>query len=168
MQIGIWYLFVPAGCVGGGLNTGTLAAFPPAITWKLLNSVSLECIWCLSRRCPFAGPQGEYLYESESVCGPFKRTPGFPAALCLRETNSLLPFTVRYHGDPSSWHWSSWLGCLVWGWDLSLKRGTLQLRCPSWFSTITRVWDQLVLSLYTSYWSRCGFFFTFLVIVLFG
>lgn len=64
---------------------------------------------------------------SESVHGPLRGMPGIPATLCLTQMQFSLISTVKYYGDSSFWHWCSKLGSSLWGWDLSLLRGHLQL-----------------------------------------
>ena len=87
----------------GGFNKGTMApastsvcerAAPPALTPKPNNSVPphislvlfklLSLLWSLWQ-----------VFASESVCGPFQRTPGFTAALLLTLMDSPLIFTAR-------------------------------------------------------------------------
>lgn len=67
-----------------------MAAIALALTLKSHNSVSSgmslvppEPLLSLHQS------PGGVLANEKSVCGPFKKTPGFPAALCLTQTDGI-------------------------------------------------------------------------------
>lgn len=94
------------GHVGEGLNTGKIAA-PCWLYWKKAqhkDNGSFPSIPCpeatpqslslyvsgTSLSCsPFAGAQTECLGVKKSICGPFKRVPGFPAALYFTQMDEI-------------------------------------------------------------------------------
>lgn len=63
---------------GRSLNTGTLAAVPPALVLKLLNSFSPFMYLAPHKPLSLHQNPGEYLGVRESVLQLFKRTSGFP------------------------------------------------------------------------------------------
>lgn len=78
MQIQIWHLPFPAGCLVGGLDKRTIAA----LALKPIIQFFLICLWYILRCSLFAR-------ASESMYEPFKKTPGFPAAFCLTQTDRI-------------------------------------------------------------------------------
>lgn len=92
------------GCRGEeGFNKGTMApastsvwerAAPPALAPKPNNSDPPHISLVLLELLPLLWSLWQ-VFASEFVCGPFQRTPGFTAALCLTLVDSPLIFTAR-------------------------------------------------------------------------
>lgn len=74
----IWHLPALAGCLVGGLNKRTIAA----LAQKPIIQFLLICLWHILSCSPFAG-------ATESMHKPFKKTPGFPAAFHLTQTDRI-------------------------------------------------------------------------------
>lgn len=116
----------------GEPNTGTVAAFSPALTLKPQHSDSP----CMSLAPPkhslSNGTQSECLLVSESVHRAFKWTHGFPAIFCLTGMNGI---HTDFH---SQMLWRLLFPTLVLQAEdhsvglrpLTFQRGLLQLRYP--------------------------------------
>lgn len=125
------------------------------------------CLWCPSNCCPFAGAQGECLWGSEHVCGPFKRVPRFP---------NVFHFT-QIHQIPADFHSQMWWlfflplvlcgGQPGVGWDSPHSLGgPTQLSYRFGFSTTTCGCGASLFHVSTLLQSCGGFFFISLFIGL--
>lgn len=104
--------------MGEGLNTGTTAAVPPALTLKPHSQFLPVCLRHRPSFCPFPGAQGECL-QAESVHRPFRRTPGIPAAFRLTHMDEI---PTDFHSQmftplpgPSAQGWGGQCGAVTSG-----------------------------------------------------
>lgn len=98
------------GAVREGLNTGTLAAVPSALSPEPQTQSLLTLLWSTACRPPSVGAQGEQL-PIRFVCLLFKRLPWFLVDSCLSlRTESPFICTDSYYVGSCGLSWEAWHG----------------------------------------------------------